>query len=800
MADPKPYKRGYSFTNYQADVPDQPLPGINLDVELDKIAGASDELTKRVNAGIDVSINNDALEAVAAEVPRMVFVADNMPVVRQVADLGPNIELATELYLGAFPNDPATAGDGDPLKVGATYYNTLIGESRVWAGPTSGWIPVAKVSTGGVLQGGVTADGTTDEFYVGDYVSLMLARNGLVLEPGPDYTMTAPTVTVPGTVDGDQLTWFAILKGTTTDAAAFVRQTVLTTAGVTTYSRNTTGDPLNLTQTNHVLFGGAPFGMLTYGTDYTVADGSLVLNFDPLADELYHIFSMPRFTNSEAQAILQDFREKVGDDVAEAMRGAVSVKAFGAAGDGSTDDTAAFQAAVDAAGNGTVVVPPGVYRIHEIRCSQGTMFICTDANGEVSTNANGQAAGNVRFEYNGAGGNQSFMFRWQASATNTWLFGGGILGRPVINGANLCATGIYGASTVRQRFDVEMRNFTYAAMRLGSDNGVLSVGCKVDLKFTYGATAAVENAHGIVLTGETGNTGCTQHDIKTHGLIKHGNMVHMIGNCDNNRLTIHASKGGSQSGATGNALAFYDGAVTHPRNNTIYDIAGPIYSSAGAFGNTLVRATSEGTRIFGSGQLHIAQMVDYVNGKMYATPTFPLFERREIPASQGVVTGTASLGVVAGVGAGVICPASVISGAVWTIPGGNWTRGKIRRVRIKYSCVNASDSANVRFRVKVAVTPMGQGFTADASLAITEPGTAAGSARVAEVVFLNSANLDMVEDALVSLSVERLGAEAQDTVSGDVRIHAVEVDFAAFGPENSYASPEAYPDFRRVKN
>lgn len=339
MADPKPYTRGYSFENYQADVPDQPLPGVNLDIELDKIAGASDELTARVNAGIDVSINNEALEAVAEEIDRVVFVADNMDTVRDVADLGPNLELATDLFLGAFANDPATAGDGGPLATGATYYNTLIGESRVWAGAGAGWIPVAKVSTGGVLQGGTTVSGGATEFMVGDYVSLMLARNGLVLEPGTDYTMTSPTVTVPAAQDGDRLAWFAILKGTTTDAASFVRQTVLTTAGVTTYATNTAGDPLNLTQTNHVLFGGSPFGMLTYGVDYTVADGALVLDFVPAAGELFHVFSMPRFTNSEAQAVLQDYRDLVSDQVAIVERIADSAAFFGAAGNGDADDT-----------------------------------------------------------------------------------------------------------------------------------------------------------------------------------------------------------------------------------------------------------------------------------------------------------------------------------------------------------------------------------------------------------------------------------------------------------------------------
>ena len=43
--------------------------------------------------------------------------------------------------------------------------------------------------------------------------------------------------------------------------------------------------------------------------------------------------------------------------------GIISVTEFGARGDGTADDTAAIQAAIDAANGGTVYLPPGTYRI-----------------------------------------------------------------------------------------------------------------------------------------------------------------------------------------------------------------------------------------------------------------------------------------------------------------------------------------------------------------------------------------------------------------------------------------------------
>ena len=57
--------------------------------------------------------------------------------------------------------------------------------------------------------------------------------------------------------------------------------------------------------------------------------------------------------------------------------GRFNVKRFGARGDGQTDDTRAFQAALDAAAGvqGTVFVPAGVYRIGQIKWHDHTSMV-----------------------------------------------------------------------------------------------------------------------------------------------------------------------------------------------------------------------------------------------------------------------------------------------------------------------------------------------------------------------------------------------------------------------------------------
>jgi hypothetical protein len=64
MADPTKYSRGYSFSNYQANTPNQPLPGTRVDVELDSIA---DRLGGAIDAITDVRRSDGKIKAGAID-------------------------------------------------------------------------------------------------------------------------------------------------------------------------------------------------------------------------------------------------------------------------------------------------------------------------------------------------------------------------------------------------------------------------------------------------------------------------------------------------------------------------------------------------------------------------------------------------------------------------------------------------------------------------------------------------------------------------------------------------------------
>lgn len=99
-----------------------------------------------------------------------------------------------------------------------------------------------------------------------------------------------------------------------------------------------------------------------------IEDGILTLQNRSLDGHLGEIHIESPIEQS-IKSLQSDFKE-LSDKVKSATSYDFNVKAYGAKGDGVTDDTDAIQAAIDAccnAGGGTVFIPNGIYRLHKVQ-------------------------------------------------------------------------------------------------------------------------------------------------------------------------------------------------------------------------------------------------------------------------------------------------------------------------------------------------------------------------------------------------------------------------------------------------
>jgi len=116
----------------------------------------------------------------------------------------------------------------------------------------------------------------------------------------------------------------------------------------------------------------------------------------------------------------------------------IDARRFGAAGDGKTDDTAALQRALDAAGiiSGSVFLPPGVYMTGELHVRAGTSFV-----------------GLPSWSYHGPGGSTLRLASADAGCllNLTEAFGATIQGL-ALDGRGL-GKGVHGIATRRQQWE-----------------------------------------------------------------------------------------------------------------------------------------------------------------------------------------------------------------------------------------------------------------------------------------------------------------------------------------------------------
>ena len=209
-------------------------------------------------------------------------------------------------YLGPQASNPTTRPGGSPLEVGDTYFNTTSNVLKVWSG--SLWYDSAAngtivrwrktASAGNTTLSGVDDLGVTLAYVVGNE---QVYLNGALQTRGVDYTAgTGTSITLtPALLAGDVVELHAV--------QGYVSPTIV---------------------------------------PQSVNDAAVAPAAGIQATKL-------AFTQSGTGATARTVDSKLKD--------VVSVKDFGAVGDGVTDDTAAIQAAINTSQK--AIVPPGTYKV-----------------------------------------------------------------------------------------------------------------------------------------------------------------------------------------------------------------------------------------------------------------------------------------------------------------------------------------------------------------------------------------------------------------------------------------------------
>ena len=259
-----------------------------------------------------------------------------------------SLDTFDDRYLGAKASDPVVDNDGNALITGAMYFNTTANRTKVYNGTI--WIetgvPGSLVRWTKTAAGGQTSlSGNDDNSNALNYTpgSEQFFLNGALLTRGVDYTATTGT-TITGLV------------------------------------ALTAGDVVDVLSLNQYVVGTVP--------DQSVTNAKVAAGAGIAANKL-------SFTQAGTGAVARTVDNKLAD--------VVSVKDFGAVGDGVADDTAAIQNALTSSAV-SIYFPAGRYKITANLNRSGHTYLYGDGLGASVLEFNG----NFSFVYTGGPGGDNY--------------------------------------------------------------------------------------------------------------------------------------------------------------------------------------------------------------------------------------------------------------------------------------------------------------------------------------------------------------------------------------------------------
>lgn len=456
---------------------------------------------------------------------------------------------------------------------------------------------------------------------------------------------------------------------------------------------------------------------------------------------------------------------------------------YGAVGNGIADDTAAIQAAIDAAeaiGGGIVYVPAGTYKISATIVINKPILIIGAGDGNDTSNTNGDNRSVTTFSW--AGAVDGTMFYFKSLTANNYLFGGGAK-HCLLNGEYIAGTCIRGSSIGKMQFKyLEARKVSQQGILIDAENGVLSQFNEIDdYVFVYGGSGTFsDNAHGLVLKGNT-SAGVTQnHIISIRGLVKNGSLLRIEWSDNNVIEKIHGTTLG-----TGKSLYFANGVGGNATFNLVKYLVGPAYAESNTYGNRILHMVSEagGISVAAGAQLHYG-VEDYVNAEVFRTHEYVMSDQKDIPVGAFENRDGATSGAVAAQWVGWNLPDGAYS-TIGTIipPPFAWNNGTLTTLRIYFSTDTANTSKQWRANVAVSTAPTGVSISApesDVSYNISVPDT---QNRITS--YDVPLNLSYTKDDFILIRIQRDGTHVNDTALGNIQIVGATLYYTGTGPDSA---------------
>lgn len=452
----------------------------------------------------------------------------------------------------------------------------------------------------------------------------------------------------------------------------------------------------------------------------------------------------------------------------------VSAKDFtGVVGDGSNDDTAGIQAAIDyleSVGGGSLWFAPGTYLTSaQLTCTESVRFVA-DGFGDTSTAASAPDSYLVSIKWNGANTGTEAMLLVKSATASAYLWDFSTDGI-CFDGNNKAYIGLQCSST--RHFSIGRlwaQKCRFAGWVIDNGNGVLGGAfCRAqDYTYLAGANSACIDSHGLKITSgnSTGLTGVRIGNLNLTTVNGNGLDVGDIDNClfDN----VHG-------GCTGTGYDVYfrgltDSQTRVSRKNFIGKFSGgKIYCETNS-NNAVGWINSEGTSVTfqSSNAVLDYRVLDRNNGRRWETQRYRATDLRQLPIGDGYSTGgTAAMAIHGGMEMRVISLAATgTNDWTWVMapPNKEWSGGRITGATVwaaKLTNTNAGDIVMVLgARQKTTRTGIGGSLT---TKQVTQAVDAAGTLTLESWDITFDTPVAYTFDSHVVVRIQRLGDDAADT-------------------------------------